>query len=96
MADLGPIAKLHNQIKAVHGGTISGTVHNAAGANVSRCVVAFSRATKQASGGAISDPATGNYSILTNILNKGQEHFVVEFDSGYESQARVIDRIIPL
>ena len=96
MADLGPIGKLHNQIKAIHGGTLSGVVHNAASANVSRCVAAFVRDTKQLSGGAISDPATGAYSILVNMSNKGVEHFVVEFDSAYESQARVIDRVIPL
>ena len=98
MADLGAVGKLLPGFKVLYGGTISGEVRDAAGLPALRIVRAYGRSTGAPSGSAISDAATGVYTLYTNIKFGKEPHTVIEFDdaAGDSYNARVFDNVIPL
>ncbi len=97
MADLGAIGKrgILNGAKRCHSGIISGTVRDGAGNPVRHMVRAYDMLTGERSGGAFSDPTTGNYSIRCRLDFNGL-HFVAEFDDTGNYNARIFDRVQPL
>lgn len=99
MADLGAIGKLTNTSEMLNGGTISGVVHNAAGAATKHLVRAYHRETGDYSGGAYSSPVDGSYTIYTNTSKGNSKHFVIEFDTdndGDQQNLRGRDLVTPL
>ena len=95
MADLGNIGFATHRTSVLHGGMVSGVVHNEAGAAAARTVIAYHRTTGQQSGGAKSDPATGAYTLLTGITYGTDEHFVVEINPDGSQNHRIRGFVTP-
>lgn len=77
------------------GGMLTGTVHDEAGANTSRYVLAYHRATGMPSNGTKSNLADGSYTILTNALYGTEEHFVVELNPTGTENHRIRGFVTP-
>lgn len=96
MADLGAIGVLVDTGPSpLHVGVISGVVRDALNQPAAQLVVAFHRATKRVSGATVSDSATGEYEILTNIAFKNDAHFVLNFSPDGSENIRAFDNITP-
>lgn len=96
MADLGAIGKSTRTAKTLYTHSVSGVVHDAGGDPVSHRLRAFHRGSGALAGATYSDPTTGTYTIYTNIARNDDEVTVVDYDNGYDNNARVIDRVTPL
>lgn len=96
MADLGSIGiKVGSQF-TLHTHTVSGVVEDADNNPILHRVRAFNRVSGALVGAAWSDGVTGAYSMPINIAYGNAEVTVIEYDSGNEYNARVLDRITPV
>ena len=96
MADLGQIGGLSTVTTQLFGGVISGQVQDNVGP-ASHLVRAYHRGSGEFSGGARSDPTTGNYAIYLRPDKSGLFTVVeLDDDAGTQYNDRVFGRITPL
>lgn len=96
MADLGAIGTAPPRAKNLYTHSVSGVVEDVNGDPTRHSLRAFHRTSGALVGATFSDPTTGNYVIYTNIKYGDDEVTVIDYDNGYDNNARVIDRVIPL
>lgn len=95
MADLGAIAGCGLKGGPLHGGTIKGVVHDNIGNPTARYIRAYHKGSGALSGGAQSDPVTGEYTALTNVANGLEEHYVVELNPDGSENHRIRGFVMP-
>lgn len=96
MADLGAIGAGSPMTRQIFGGSISGQVTGAGDTPVSHLIRAYDKVSGLPSGGILSDPVTGNYSLNTGIGFGKSKHVVIEFDPTGDKNARIYDFVVPI
>ncbi len=96
MADLGSVGKITTKQVYFYGGVISGVVLDSLSSPAAHLVRASERDSNIHSGGTVSNPVTGEYTLYTSIIFIGKPHVVHEIDPTKTENARVFDNVIPI